>query len=133
MESISRISEGRLSRLKAVTERVNANTQLMENLGIKPVSYNVILARLSGKATRGLFMSQLLYWHGKGRDKEWVYKTQKELQKETGLTRSEQDGAIEFWKEIGVLEMKKKGIPQKRHFRVNVDKLTRLCIEVNAK
>ncbi|MEI9966405.1 MAG: hypothetical protein WDN67_01970 [Candidatus Moraniibacteriota bacterium] len=105
----------------------------MENLGVRPVGYNVVLARLSGKATHALFMSQLLYWHGKGRDKEWFYKTQKDFEEETGLNRSEQDRAIEFWKGLGVLKVKRKGIPQKRHFQVDVRKLTALALKVNAK
>lgn len=75
----------------------------------------------------GLLLSQLLYWQGKGDDTSgWVYKTVKELKSETGLTRSQQETAIKTCKLIGILETKRAGIPAKRHFRLNVEKLEEL-------
>src|SRR5215212_4465846 len=45
----------------------------------------------------GLFISQLLYWDGKGHDPDgWIYKTEKEMEQETGLTRSSQRKAERF-------------------------------------
>lgn len=103
--------------------RKNYNSTLIEILGAKPIAFNPMLAKLGKSATAGLFLSQFLFWKGKGRDKEWVYKTIKEFEEETSLTRSEQDRAIRKWKELGVLEVEKRGIPQKRHFRIDYEKL----------
>lgn len=104
----------------------NTNSSLIERYKEKPVAFNPGLARISDSATAGLFLSQLLYWHQKGRDKEWVYKTIKEFQEETCLCRSEQDRAIKKWKRLGVLEVKRKGIPQRRFFRIDTEKLNGL-------
>lgn len=101
----------------------NVNSILIKQLKAKPVAFNPELARVSGSAIAGLFMSQLLYWWGKGRSKDCVYKTIKEFEYETCLTRSEQNRAIIIWKNLGVLEVKNKGIPQKRHFYINQGKI----------
>lgn len=129
MKQFSEISPNRYKAVEEVRLRLNENSKLMKQVEVHPIGYNVLLARISGKAAYGLFMCQLLYWHKRGHDKEWVYKTQKECWKETQLTRSEQEGAIRVWKELGILEVKRKGIPQKRHFRVDLDKLLVLLIK----
>jgi hypothetical protein len=49
----------------------------------------------------------------------WFYKTQAEIEDETGLTRYEQEGARKKLVASGVLEEQKKGIPAKLYFRVN--------------
>ena len=95
-------------------------------LGTKPIAYNPDLARLLGSAKAGILISQLLYWWEKGKNKNWIYKTIKEMEKETALSRSEQDTAIRKCKEIGILEVKVKSIPATRHFKINIDKLTEL-------
>lgn len=72
----------------------------------------------------GLILSQLLYWHGKGKRKDgWIFKTIAEMQIETGLTRSQQDTAIAELQRHGVVETKLAGVPAKRHFLVRLDVL----------
>ncbi|MFZ2975909.1 MAG: hypothetical protein WA055_04780 [Candidatus Moraniibacteriota bacterium] len=104
----------------------NANSILIKQLAAKPVAFNPELARIAGSAIAGLFMSQLLYWWGKGRNKDCVYKTIKEFKSETCLTRSEQNRAIKIWKNLEVLEVRNKGIPQTRHFYIDQDRLIKL-------
>lgn len=59
----------------------------------------------------GLFMSQLLFWDGKGHDPDgWIYKTEKEMERETGLTRSSQRKARKVLVGKGVLEEDKRGL-----------------------
>ena len=127
MKPISEITKQRERFIKDALKKIsNENTRMLQNLGVYPIAYNILLARISGKAAYGLFMSQLLYWHGKGIDKEWVYKTQEEMWRETQLTRSEQEGAIRIWKALGVLEVEKRGLPQKRHYKVDIAHLFEL-------
>ncbi len=98
----------------------------------KTIAYNAGLAKALGCAKAGILLSQLLYWSGKGKDKEWFYKTVEELYEETALTKYEQLTAIKKCKDKGVLDIKLKGIPAKRHFRVNLEKLIDLlssCVE----
>lgn len=104
----------------------NVNSIIIDLLREKPVSFNPALGRIIESATAGLFMSQLLYWWDKGHKKGCIYKTMKEFKKETCLTRSEQDTAIKKWKQLGVLAVENKGIPQKRHFYINIEKMVGL-------
>ncbi len=101
----------------------NRNSELIELLGEKPIAFNPMLARIAGNAISGLFLSQMLYWKGKGRDTEWVYKTIREFEEETCLTRNEQDRAKDAWKELGVLEVVLRGMPRKRYFKINEERL----------
>lgn len=102
------------------------NKVILEVLGTRPVAFNPVLAEIVKSASAGLFMSQLLYWWNKGKNEGWIYKTIDEVKKETTLSREEQDTAIRKWKELGVLEIKVIGVPPKRHFRIDIDKLTDL-------
>ena len=104
----------------------NYNSMLIETLSIKPIAFNPLLAKLGKSATAGLFMSQLLYWYKKGWDPDWFYKTIKEIQEETTLTRSEQQTAIRIWTRLQVLTVKKYGVPPKRHFHINENSLADL-------
>lgn len=110
--------------------RSNVNSILIKSLGTRPIAFNPDLAKIAGSASAGLFMSQLLYWWDKGCKKDCIYKTIKEFQKETYLTRSEQTTAIKKWKNLGILEVKAKGIPPKRHFYLDNDKLIKMLSKI---
>ncbi len=81
---------------KVITNRKSKET-LNQKTGIKkdgfistlghPVAYYPSIARAIGCVKAGIFICQLLYWHGKGKKGEWTYKSRKELTKETGLSR----------------------------------------------
>jgi hypothetical protein len=88
--------------------------------------FNSALGKIAKSATAGLFMSQLLYWWGKGSNEKWIYKTIREMQEETCLTRSEQDRAIKIWKKLEILKVERGGMPRKRYFQINIDGLTDL-------
>jgi len=111
-----------------MSKRLNKsyNRAFLELLGARPVAFNPVMARLGGSANAGLLMSQLLYWWGKGAKFGWIYKTIKEMEEETCLTRSEQTTAIRIWVNLGVLILKRTGIPPRRHFHINVEKLQEL-------
>jgi hypothetical protein len=78
---------------------------------------------MTNSINAALFMSQLLFWWGKGAKKGWIYKTINEIREETGLTKDQQRTAIRIWVEADILETKLWGVPPKRHFRINVDSL----------
>ena len=102
------------------------NSFILQLFGEYPVAFNPLLARIVGNAGAGLFLSQMLYWCGKGYKGDWVYKTIEEMKEETCLSRSEQDRAIKKWKQLGVLDKKLRGVPPMRHFRVNITALVKL-------
>lgn len=84
----------------------------------RPVAFQRSFVRLGAGVTGALLLSQLVYWQNR-MDGNWFYKTQVELEEETGLSRYEQEGARKKLVSIGVLEEQKKGIPAKLYFRVN--------------
>lgn len=98
----------------------NVNSWILHLTSQRPIAYNPDLTRLSGSTDAGLLMSQLLYWYGKGMDKVSFYKTREELEIETGLTRSQQATAIKKWEKLGLLRVRLKGIPPRRHFMINI-------------
>lgn len=90
----------------------------------KPTLYHPGLAIITDSVPAGLVLNKLLYWHGKGKlSGGWIFKTMKELQSETGLSRYQQDGAIRKLKRMGVLSVKLKGTPAKRHFLLDIPEL----------
>ncbi len=69
----------------------------------------------------GIFVRQLLFWEGKGHDAEgWIYKTEEEMEHETGLTRWAQRKARKILVGRGVLEEDKRGLPRRLHYRVDL-------------
>jgi hypothetical protein len=107
-------------------KKQNWNRYILEAYSERPVAFIPVLARISGTASAGLFMSQMLYWCGKGYNAEWVYKTINEMEQETCLSRSEQERAITKWIMLGVLDKEVRGIPPKRHFRIKIPTLEKL-------
>jgi hypothetical protein len=89
----------------------------------KPVLYIGGLGEVLGVNT-GVLLSQLLYWHGKGKARTgWVYKTAADIQAETGLTRSNQETAIAKLRKLKIIDYKLAQVPAKRHFKVNLEVL----------
>ena len=73
----------------------NYNSLIVETYKIEPILFNRVLGEITGSATAGLFLSQLLFWWDKGAMNGWIYKTIKDVQLETCLKRSEQDRALQ--------------------------------------
>jgi len=102
---------------------------LLKILQDRPVAYHPDIAKALGSVKAGVFISQILYWTGKGENKEgWIYKTQNEMYKETALSRREQENARKIARKLGILEEKKRGIPQRLYFRINFEKLGELLL-----
>jgi hypothetical protein len=88
------------------------------------VGYSPDLARAVGGATIGLFLSQLLFLSDKGANPEgWVYKSEQEMGKETGLTKREQQTARRKLLSLGVIVIMRGGWKNTYHFRIIWEKL----------
>lgn len=93
----------------------------------KAIAYQPGLTIVFKSHAVGILLNQLLFWHEKGsKPGGWVYKTIDEMRLETGLSRSQQDTAIEKLKSYEILETKLAGIPAKRHFRLDFENLLNL-------
>jgi hypothetical protein len=88
------------------------------------VGYSPDLARIVGGATTGLFLSQLLFLSDKGANPEgWVYKSEAEMGKETGLSKREQQTARRKLLALGVIAIMRGGWKNTYHFKVSWEKL----------
>ena len=86
-------------------------------------AFEVRCVRKFGPAA-GIFLRQLVYWTGRGHDPEgWIYKTQAEMEEETGLSRHWQRKARKILGSQGAIEERKRGIPRKLWYRVDLGAL----------
>ena len=96
----------------------------------RPIAFQRSFVRLGVGITGALLLSQIVYWQNR-MEGNWFYKTQTDLEEETGLTRYEQEGARKKLVSCGVLEEAKRGIPAKLYFRVNQERLEELLLGEN--
>jgi hypothetical protein len=98
--------------------------QIKAMLPNRVVGYSPDLARMVGGATTGLFLSQLLFLSDKGANPDgWVYKSEQEMGKETGLTKREQQTARRKLLSLGVITIMRGGWKNTYHFKVLWEKL----------
>lgn len=84
----------------------------------RPITYFPAFAKAFGDLKTGVFLSNFLYWEGKQSDVEgWIYKTQKGILDETGLSRKEQEYARKKLKELNCLIEKRQGVPAKLYYK----------------
>jgi hypothetical protein len=88
------------------------------------VGYSPDLARIVGGATIGLFLNQLLFLSDKGANPDgWIYKSEQEMGKETGLTKREQQTARRRLLSLGVIAIMRGGWKNTYHFKMIWEKL----------
>ncbi|MGF2037247.1 MAG: hypothetical protein RMZ43_018325 [Nostoc sp. CmiVER01] len=98
-------------------------TDFLKDLG-NPVAYYPKLVAVTGGVLPNLFLCQMYYWLGKQKDDQgWIYKTQIEIEQETGLTRKEQESARKSLKARGLLKEQFKGCPRRLEFWLDKDAL----------
>ena len=98
--------------------------KIKDMLPNRVVGYSPDLARMVGGATIGLFLSQLLFLSDKGANPEgWVYKSEAEMGRETGLTKREQQTARRKLLSLGVITIMRGGFRNTYHFKVIWEKL----------
>jgi hypothetical protein len=115
------------SRVPTLPHQQRAQThrqKVKDMLPNRVVGYSPDLARIVGGATIGLFLSQLLFLSDKGHNPEgWVYKSEAEMGKETGLTKREQQTARRKLLSLGVIAIMRGGFRNTYHFKVIWEKL----------
>jgi hypothetical protein len=98
--------------------------QVKDMLPNRVVGYSPDLARMVGGATIGLYLNQLLFLSDKGHNPDgWVYKSEQEMGKETGLTKREQQTARRKLLSLGVIAIMRGGWKNTYHFKVIWEKL----------
>jgi hypothetical protein len=98
--------------------------QVKDLLPSRVVGYSPDLARIVGGATTGLFLSQLLFLSDKGHNPDgWVYKSEQEMGRETGLTKREQQTARRKLLSLGVIAIERRGFKFTYHFKIIWERL----------
>jgi hypothetical protein len=115
------------ARVPTLPHQQHAQTcrqRVKEMLPNRTVGYSPDLARAVGGATVGLFLSQLLFLSDKGANTEgWVYKSESDMGRETGLTKREQQSARRKLLGLGVIQIERRGFKFTYHFRVMWERL----------
>jgi hypothetical protein len=102
----------------------NHRQRVKDLLPNRTVGYSPDLARAVGGATIGLFLSQLLFLSDKGHDPNgWVYKSEQEMGRETGLTKREQQTARRKLLALGVIAIERRGFKFTYHFKIIWERL----------
>lgn len=98
-------------------------SEILKQTG-RSIAYRPALAKLFGGVTAEIFFEQIFYWQDKAENQELgVYKTQAELEEETGLSRKEQETARKKLREIGVLIETHKRLEHRIYFKIDMEKL----------
>ncbi len=88
-----------------------------------PLYYYPSLAKIYG-VKGAIFLCNFIAWTGSQKDPNgWIYKSQSEIEKETGLNDEEQATARNRLKKLGVIEEKYIRLEHKMLYRVVVDKV----------
>ena len=96
----------------------------LEDLLDSPIAYQRVFVYFAG-VTGAVFFSQAIYWSKRTKD-GWFYKTQKEWEFETGLSRKEQESARRKLKKVGFLKEKTTYNPHQVHFFVDWVKMKKV-------
>jgi hypothetical protein len=99
---------------------------LLGQEGPKPIPPKLV--RIFGYPLSAM-ISQLLFWKGMEiRTDGFIYKTEENFIHELGLSSAQQKLAIKKAKMFGFFEVVRKGIPAKRHYRLNYNRLVEVTV-----
>lgn len=91
---------------------------------------NKQIVKLFGIETAFLLTTLIEASDGLANDEGWFYKTAPSLEEETGLSNHKQSKIIEELTKLGILEQENKGMPMKRYFRINFQKIEELVFKI---
>jgi hypothetical protein len=92
-----------------------------------PLFYFPELNRIFGNLETAIFVGLLFkLYNYESNDEGWIYKTQKEIERETGLNRHQQEKARKTLKKYKVLEEQRRGTPAKLYYKINWDLLDKI-------
>jgi len=90
----------------------------------RPVVYYPSLNAITGSVAATVFLANLFQWSGTQRDPDgWIYKTQEEIEMETGLSRREQETARKQLRAATLLREERRGVPARLYYLIHVETL----------
>jgi hypothetical protein len=95
---------------------------LLKSFSQRPIAYQKVYAQITGSVTAGLLLSQVVYWWYACGEREF-YKTDVAWTHELAMGLYELKGAKKKLKSLGLVGIKRKGVPAKSYFTLNVIEL----------
>lgn len=106
-------------------------------------TYSVHLAKKIGSVNAAIMLSELIYFYDRYDEErslvqirnqigDWFYLTQEKCEDRTALSRKEQDTAIKKLEDMGLLKKTLAGLPAKRYFQLNEQKIFELLMEIES-
>lgn len=89
----------------------------------RPIAFHRCFVDLAGSVNAALMLSQAVYWQRCNDESAWWFQTQEKWERETGLSKREQETARRDLRELSFWEERFSGLPRKLYFRVDLDKL----------
>jgi hypothetical protein len=101
--------------------------EAIKRMSERQIAFQRAFVELTGSVASALFLSQACFW---AKTKDWgrFWKTQEEWERETGLSRREQESARKALRKLGVLEEKLEGIPPRLYYQVKIEVLADLLV-----
>lgn len=93
------------------------------------IAYYPKLAKPLGSVNAAILFGQLFYWQDKATSELGVYKTQEEIENETGLSRREQESARKNMRDRGILIETHKRLEHRLYFKLDLDKFNEMMEE----
>jgi hypothetical protein len=94
--------------------------EALKKIFTRPIAFHRCLAEVCDSALSGLFLSQACYWSSNSeRTDGWFYKTRDDWQRETKMSRSEQETARRTLRKLGILKEKREGLPRRLWFQID--------------
>jgi len=99
----------------------------------RPVAYYPELKQITGSTTATILLCQLLYWTPRTKHKDkWIYKTNYDIEEETGLTYNEQKTAKKKLKENNLISYEVKRLDRTTRYRVREETLNTMWESVKS-
>lgn len=100
----------------------------------RPIAFQRAFVDLGIGITGALMLSQCVYWAKRTSNTEgWFYKSQAEWERETGMTRREQETARKRLVKAGFLEECRKGVPARLFYRIDTGALEAALEELSTR
>ncbi len=104
-------------------------------------TYNIDIARKLKSLHAAILIKELKdkwYYHFKNNElindkihgNGWFYETCEKIEERTYLSRKYQDSALNILEKLGLVEKKVFGLPPKRHFRLNIEKINAYLLDI---
>ncbi len=94
--------------------------ELFQDTLDRPIAFHPVFVDLTGSVTAGLLLSQAVYWTKRVPVGGWFYKTIKQWQEETRLSRYEQEGARKILRQFSFWHEELRGVPAQMYYQVDI-------------